>query len=289
MYHGLFIGLTTLDLIYQAEAPPERNQKIVAADYTVSAGGPVTNAAVTFRYLGNRATLLSAIGQHPITHLIRTDLQTWDVTIADLAPSRLDPPPVSSIIVTAATGERAVVSINAVNAQATPAEIPAECLQGVDLVLIDGHQMAVGRAIAQAAKARGIPVAIDGGSWKPGFDTVLPFTDYAICSANFHPPGCQTPEAVLAYLASLGVPYSAITQGEQPIRYQIGDRGGQLAVSPITAVDTVGAGDVFHGSFCHAILQRDFVEALAIAAQVAGQSCQSFGTRRWMEQTTGRE
>ena len=45
---GLFVGLVTLDVVYLTDHPPTRNQKIVASDYTVAAGGPATNAAVAF-------------------------------------------------------------------------------------------------------------------------------------------------------------------------------------------------------------------------------------------------
>lgn len=192
------------------------------------------------------------------------------------------PPPVSSIIVTAATGERAVVSINAVKAQAAPDRIPPDCLNGIDIVLIDGHQMAVGKAIAQQATAQNIPVVIDGGSWKPGFETILPLTQYAIGSANFHPPDCTTTTDVIAYLSSLGIPHIAITHGAAAIAYWSQGQTGQIEVPAIQAVDTLGAGDIFHGTFCHAILQTDFVDALTLAARVAAHSCQFFGTRRWM-------
>ncbi|HEY9844600.1 MAG TPA: PfkB family carbohydrate kinase, partial [Candidatus Caenarcaniphilales bacterium] len=69
--HGLFVGLVTLDLVYLTAGLSSRNQKIVASDYTVAAGGPATNAAVTFAHLGNQATLTGVIGTHPVTHLIR--------------------------------------------------------------------------------------------------------------------------------------------------------------------------------------------------------------------------
>jgi sugar/nucleoside kinase (ribokinase family) len=282
--HALFIGLTTLDLIYRSPQPPQVNQKLVASDYTLSAGGPATNAAVACCHLGNQATLLSAIGAHPIAQLLQADLSQCGVHSIDLDAQRLDPPPVSSIIVAEATGERAVISINAVKTQASPDRIPPDCLQDVDLLLIDGHQMEIGRVLAEDAKLRGIPVAIDGGSWKPGFETVLPFVDYAICSANFYPPGCQTRDETIAYLTYLGVPHVAITQGENPIVYC--DRGetGAIPVPVIQAVDTLGAGDIFHGAFCHFILRHSFHEALAQAAQVAAYSCKFFGTRRWMEE-----
>ena len=281
---GLFVGLTTLDLIYLVEAPPAPNQKIVAIADTVAAGGPATNAAVTFQHLGGSATLLSVIGGHPMSQLVRSDLHQCRINLVDLAAEHTTALPVSSILVTQATGERAVTSINVVKRQIPIAAIPADSLNGVDIVLIDGHQMAIGAAIAQLAQVQKIPVVIDGGSWKPGFETVLPWVDYAICSSNFYPPPCSTAAQVVEYLADFGITQIAITRGEQPIAYwQRGDRG-QVAVPLIIAVDTLGAGDIFHGAFCYFILHRDFPTALAAAAQVAAKACQSFGTRQWLHQ-----
>ena len=281
-HHGLFVGLVTLDLIYLADFPPSNNQKIVASEYSVTAGGPATNAAVAFRHLGNEAVVLGVVGSHPVTQLIKGDLAFYQVAIADLNASTTQAPPVSSIIVTQTTGERAVVSINAVQTQATIAAIPEEILSNVNVVLIDGHQMAVGKAISQMAKLRNIPVVIDGGSWKPGFDEILPFVDYAICSANFYPPECRTTEEVFAYLHGAGVPHIAITQGEKPLEYSTGDKIGILEVPTIQPIDTLGAGDIYHGAFCHYILHESFPVALSLSAKIASFSCQFFGTRHWM-------
>jgi len=280
---GLFIGMVTLDLVYLSSKLPGNNQKVVASDYTVAAGGPATNAAVTFSYLGNQATILGVVGTHPITHLIRGDLESQGVAIADLDPTTPQPPPVSSIIVTQATGDRAVISLNATKMQISSNQLPAAVDLVVDLVLIDGHQMEAGCAIAQLAKDNHIPVVIDGGSWKPGFEKVLAFVDYAICSANFYPPGCSTSEQVIAYLAAAGIPHIAITQGENPIQYLSRGVSGELPVSQINAVDTMGAGDVFHGAFCHYILEENFTDSLAAATKIASHSCQFFGSRRWMQ------
>lgn len=286
---GLFIGLTTLDLIYLAEQPPATNQKLVALDYTVSAGGPATNAAIAFAHLGHAATVVSSLGCHPMTHLIRADLEQWQVTLHDLSPNKSEPPPVSSIVVTVATGERAVISINAVKTPIPGDRLSSAVLTGMDVILIDGHQMAVGQTFAHPAKQAGIPIVIDGGSWKPGFEAVLPLADYVICSANFHPPNCQTADETIAYLQSLGVPQIAMTHGEQPIQYCDRDRTGTVPVPTIQPVDTLGAGDIFHGAFCHYILQTDFVEALEQASQIAAKACQFFGPRRWMEQASKQE
>ena len=281
--NGLFVGMVTLDLVYLSANLPGNNQKVVASDYTVAAGGPATNAAVTFSYLGNQATILGVVGTHPITHLIRGDLESQGVAIADLDPTTSQPPPVSSIIVTQATGDRAVISLNATKIQASSDQLPVEINSLVDVVLIDGHQMATGCAIAKIAKNNNIPVIVDGGSWKPGFEKTLPFVDYAICSANFYPPGCSTSEEVIAYLSSIGIPHIAITQGEKPIEYLSRGVSGQICVPQINAIDTMGAGDVFHGAFCHYILQENFTDALVAAAKIAAYSCQFFVTLQWMQ------
>ena len=302
-FNGLFVGLVTLDLIYLAESPPKNNQKLVADDYTVAAGGPVTNAAVTFSHLSNNAKIYGVVGSHPMTQLIKGDLANYQVEIIDLNPTTENPPPVSSIIVSAPSGERAVISINAVKGSLPNFFLPKkfgrvpvkqrdcttaispDILQDIDIVLIDGHQMAIGCAISQKAKAENIPVVIDGGSWKPGFEKLLPFADYAICSANFYPPNCHTSEEVFAYLNQVGIPHIAITHGEKPIQYLSQNKINLIDVPKIQAADTLGAGDVFHGAFCHHVLHNTFIASLEKSAKIAALSCQSFGTRRWMEES----
>ncbi|MBK1986139.1 sugar kinase [Sphaerospermopsis aphanizomenoides BCCUSP55] len=280
---ALFVGLITLDLIYLSQSPPQNNQKLVATDHTVAAGGPATNASVTFSYLGNTSKILGVLGSHPMTQLIDTDIKNYQVEIIDLDASKQTSPPVSSIIVTQSTGERAVISINAVKTQANISSIPINILENIDIVLIDGHQMAVSKAIVQEARNQNIPVVIDGGSWKPGFEEILPYVDYAICSANFYPPNCKNQADVLNYLQVLKIPHIAITQGEKPIEYLNYEQRGLINVPKISTVDTLGAGDIFHGAFCHYILQSNFLDALASASNIAAEACKYFGTRRWME------
>jgi sugar/nucleoside kinase (ribokinase family) len=283
-YRGLFVGLTTLDFIYLSDRPLPANQKVVAQDYLAVAGGPATNAAVAFNYFGNQGKLLSVLGKHPLTELIRSDLAQQGVTTVDLLPDKIDTPTVSSIIVTAATGERSIISLNAVKSQANPEIVTPDLLTNIDLVLLDGHQLEVSLKLAAIAKSRQIPVILDGGSWKPGLEELLCWVDYAICSANFYPPQCQQTQDVFDFLQDCGIKYIAITQGEQAIRYLERGNNSAIPVPTIKPVDTLGAGDIFHGAFCHYILQENFPTALQLASKIASRSCLSFGTRSWLEQ-----
>lgn len=278
-FQGLFVGLTTLDLIYLTTRLPNNNEKIVALKQIVSAGGPATNAAVTFNCLGSQAKLLSLIGTHPLSNLIRSDLEEYSVKFIDLDANYSQSPPVSSIFVTESTGERAVVSVNATKSQARVEQIPDHILLNTDIVLIDGHQLAISLAIARQAQAKKIPVVLDGGSWKTGLELILPYIDYAICSSDFYPPNCHNSENVFDYLQKQNISYIAITNGADDIQYISQNQKGKVAIKKLKAVDTLGAGDIFHGAFCFYILREQFIDAINDAAKVASCSCQYFGTR----------
>jgi sugar/nucleoside kinase (ribokinase family) len=287
-YRGLFIGMTTLDLIYQTQHPLTTNLKFVATDFAIAAGGPATNAAIAFQFLGNQARILSGLGLHPMTQMIQDDLKKQGVQHLEILPD-LPMPPISSIIVDANTGDRTVISRNVVDHQASADSILTQLpklLENIDIILVDGHQRAIGLAIVQQARANQIPVVLDGGSWKPGLEMLLPFVDFAVCSANFYPPGCQTQEQVFTYLQEQSAAIKiAITRGGESILYQGNSSSGEIPVPEIQPIDTLGAGDVFHGAFCHWIRQADFPRALQESAAIAAIACQSFGTRQWLNQS----
>ena len=284
MATGLFVGLITLDSLYRVSHIPASDEKLVADDHLLVAGGPATNAAIAFAALGNRALVMGALGCHPLAALVAADLASHGVEVLDLTPQAQSPPPLSTILVTAATGDRAVVSRNAVGRQApAPADL-ASALAGIDIVLIDGHQMATGLAIARAARppvppVPPVPIVIDAGSWKPGFEHLLPLATSVVAAAKFRLPERGD---TLAELAALGIAEVAITHGPSPI--QSCDRGQRnaLPVPQVAVQDTLGAGDIFHGAFCHYRLQSPFTEALAQAAQIAADSCRHFGPRAWL-------
>nr|WP_281501849.1 PfkB family carbohydrate kinase [Aliiroseovarius sp. F20344] len=81
----------------------------------------------------------------------------------------------------------------------------------------------------------------------------------------------------------LGLSRWAITRGAKGVIWQDGDSSGEIPAVPVAAVDTLGAGDIFHGAFCHAYAETgDFVAALSSANRIAAKSCELAGTRSWM-------
>ncbi|SFF51452.1 Sugar or nucleoside kinase, ribokinase family [Actinacidiphila alni] len=256
---GLFVGLTTLDIIQLVDHVPAANEKVTARAQTVAAGGPAANAAAAFSHLGGEATLLTAVGGHPLAAGVTADLAQLGVRVVDLAADSDAPPAVSSILVTAATGERAVASLNTTGRPVAvpPGPYVAELVAGADVVECDGHHIGPAIAVARAARTAGRRTVLDGGSWKPGTEELLPFIDVAVCSADFRPPEASTPAQVLDFLASsgAGVPWAAVTHGGDPVVWAgPGGARGELPVAPAARIaDTLGAGDVLHGALAYVL------------------------------------
>lgn len=201
---GLFVGLITGDLLYLATHMPHANEKMVAKEACFAAGGPATNAAIAFHHCGSKAYLVGAVGTGELGNLLRHKIEHYGVQVIDLQEKCDQDPPISSIIVTESTGDRSVISLNTKTLSLGSFAESMQYLHDADVVLIDGHQMALGAAIAKQAKGLGIPVVVDGGSWKPNFETVLCLTDYVICSANFLPPDCNNTGEVVTFCKTWG-------------------------------------------------------------------------------------
>ena len=311
---GLFIGLAVLDVIQLVDAPPGPDEKIVALDQTVAAGGPAANAAVAFAALGGRALLAAPVGAGPLAELIRADLTACGVELIDCAAAptargaAAAGPSVSSCTISAATGERSVVSTNA---RARPDPAPLSALSDAvaagapapDVVLIDGHNPPLARAGLDLAERVGALRLMDAGSWKDDAADLPGRCDVVAPSARFHPPGpagaLREPADVAAWLRGRGAGAVVLTRGSAPVLWWCGERSGSAAPPAVGAVDTLGAGDVFHGALALALARalpgRRFggggeariapaalADAVASACAVAAASTEHFGTRAWI-------
>jgi len=280
---GVFVGLSTIDVVYRVKEFPAANAKVAAKSQDVLVGGPATNAAIAFSRLGGKAALVTAVGRHPVSAIIRDECRKFAVECIDLNPEFGEVPAISSVVVDE-MGRRNVVSANAVRIQIPPAVVDQRICEEAKFVLVDGHAMQACQVWASAAKAVGKPVVMDGGSWKDGTDELLKSVHTVICSVDFAAPGCTSESALVKYIQSRGVTNVAITQGAEPVRFFADDKAGEITVPKVVAVDTMGAGDIFHGAFCYFFsIGKCFEEALQQAAEIASQSCRYQGTREWME------
>ncbi|WP_062388653.1 PfkB family carbohydrate kinase [Demequina iriomotensis] len=286
---ALFAGLATLDIVQLVDRLPAADEKVAALDFQVCAGGPAANAAVAFARCGGAPTLVTALPRHELTEVMRADLSRCGVAVVEAAT--YDGPPVTaSIMVTRATGDRAVVSPSGVATGGGLLPTVGPPLDGFGALLIDGYFPEISLPLAARARAAGIPVILDAGSHKPHTDAMVAACDIAVVSGDYAPPGTSgEPAAVLAHLSRLGVGAAVITRGGRSMLYRTAAGDGEVpavAVSPV--VDTLGAGDFFHGALAWRIAAhgRDdarLPEDLRVAASVVAESLGSFGTRAWLD------
>ncbi len=279
---GFFFGLNTIDLQFKTHRYPSANTKTRAEATAMHVGGPATNAAVCFQWLGGKSELLTPIGKHSFQTFIFEELQGLNVEITDAAPDSNAFPTLAAVVSEQQKGTRTIVvsppsEVKFTSAKFSGNEKPA-------ILLIDGFYMEKAIHLANHYKNQQVPVILDGGSWKEGMDELLPLVDIAICAASFHPPGENTAKGVIEYLVKKGISRAAITRDADPVMYYENGNVGEIATLNIRAVDSLGAGDFFHGAFCYYHARGySFTHSLSGACIVAGNSCKYFGSRQWME------
>jgi sugar/nucleoside kinase (ribokinase family) len=293
---GVFVGLATLDVIHRIAKPPAVNQKITSTAQFVAAGGPAANAAVTFAALGGDAILVTALGDDPVAELIRADLAAYGVSVVDAAAGTTRAVPVSAVSVVESTGDRSVVSLDAVNSDASPPGDLGDLVADADVVLVDGHHPLIARAAVRHAAARVITLVVDAGRWKPVMSDIVPYATDMVCSNDFRMPGADNSGSTAAALVHSGVRTVVSTHGGDPVEWWSEGESGSVPVQPVVVVDTLGAGDAFHGAYSYfsTQIESSVSERIERSARVAALRCSVVGPRTWLgelpiEQTRKRE
>ena len=280
---ALACGLATVDVVQTVERLPAADEKVVALATRVEAGGPALNAAMTAALLGMPCRLVTAVGAAPLAAVVRADCESAGVELVDVAGDGFELP-VATVLLTRSTGDRAVVSRGAIGPDAgvaRPAGAIGALLHGIRAVLVDGHHLGLAVPLAAGARACGIPVLLDAGSWKPGLPDLLRSVDVLLASAAFHPPTGDS----LPYLLALGPAWVGRSAGSGPVHWAASDgSSGSVEVPAAEVVDTLGAGDVLHGALLAALARHGSVEvrqALEQAVAVASRSVEAAGARGW--------
>ncbi|HEV7827339.1 MAG TPA: PfkB family carbohydrate kinase [Pseudonocardiaceae bacterium] len=281
---GLFVGLTTLDLVHRVAQRPGVNEKIIAERSDVAVGGPAAVAAVTFSALGGRSVLLSALGPGPLGGLAGKELDHAGVCAVDAWAGGADLS-ISAVTVLNDTGDRSVVSRNAEDLIVTvPACLPA-LARDADVVLIDGHHPDLAVAAARIALAAEIPVVLDCGSAKPVYAELVPLADAVVCSTGFVAGGPDRFDEVSEAMVAEGARLVAMTAGAAAVRWRTREATGTIEIPRVTVRDTLGAGDVLHGAvaFARASGAADPERMLRMGVAVASLRVQHVGPRAWLD------
>lgn len=269
----LCCGMAVLDRIMRVEAFHHGGGKLYTGDYHEVGGGPAATAAVAIARLGGSARLVARVGDDAAGATIVDELRAWGVDVSPIARLAGARSPVSHVMLDAA-GERQITHFRGSGLDVVPDWVDDATLDGVACVLADmGWWPGASRLLA-LARARGIPSVLDVDLNADARSTgLLPLVDHAVFSqaALARLSGLADPLEGLRWARSATRPACHVGVTLGPQGYAWLEEGGvqRLAAHPVRVVDTLGAGDVFHGAYALGLAEGLSVAAAATLANAA--------------------
>lgn len=260
---------------------PDAGTKVQASEFLITSGGQSGNAAVAVARLGGKVSFAGPFGgdgdevaDRIVGILMREHI---DCSGALRVPGALSS---VSLILVDARGEKMIATrrnqgLNAV------APIDAEAaVDAADAVLLDIHYPNFVMPICAAARKRGIPRVLDLDRAVAPDDRLLAASSHVIASAEAL-RGSTGISDLPAALKQLGRGFSgflAFTDGANGIYWLDGGEVRHMPAFKVNAVDTLGAGDVFHGAFTFRLIETgDVIESMRFGAAAAAIKCTRFG------------
>jgi sugar/nucleoside kinase (ribokinase family) len=277
------IGLNATDTLILLSKFPAYAGKVAFDREILSPGGQVASAMVTCAQLGLRVKYIGTVGDDERGRVQMDSLSCTGINIDDVEVRADCPNQTAYILIDQTTGERTVLWRREECLRLDPESITADKITCARLLHIDGHDTPAVARGAELARKHGIPVTIDVDTIYHDFDKVLPNVDYLVASSEF--PIQWTNErdpfkALRSIQKEFHIPVAAMTLGAHGA---LALANGQFIYSPafvVNCVDTTGAGDVFHGAFCYAVLQNmGLREGLEFSNAMAALNCTALGAR----------
>jgi sulfofructose kinase len=277
------VGQNATDTLILLSHFPAYAGKVAFERELLSPGGQVASALVTCAKLGLRVKYIGTVGDDERGRIQLESLRESGINLDDVEVRENCPNQTAYILIDQATGERTVLWQRNDCLRLDPESMTVEKITSARLLHIDAHDTATVAKAAQIARDHRIPVTVDVDTIYHGFDQVLPHVDYLVASSEF--PVQWTNErdpfrALEMIQEEFHIPVAAMTLGALGALARV---EGSFIYSPafvVNCADTTGAGDVFHGAFCYAVLQKmPMRETLEFSNAMAALNCTALGAR----------
>jgi sulfofructose kinase len=278
----LCIGMPVRDLTFRIQELPERGFKVNASHFDEICGGNALNGAIGIVRLGGRASICGPMGdaretssRYIFDKLAHEGIETKHIV---RMPGLVTP--ISNIMIDP-SGERTIVTFRDPELWKVHLPDAEELLEDCHAILTENRCAEFCTDLCAEARRRGIPVVVDVDrtmSLREGLLTAsshLVFSSEALQSTA----GVADDAEALKKIAKLTPSFLAGTRGAQGTLWLDQRRNlQQTPAFPVHTVDTLGAGDVFHGAFALAITEKqDVPDALRFASAAAALKCTRFG------------
>lgn len=277
------VGLNATDTVILVPRMPRYGGKAPFHNEITSTGGQVASAMATCQKLGLRSKYIGSVGDDERGRIQLESLQESGVDIEQVQIRKNCPNQSAYIIIDQATGERTVFWRRDDCLRIDPEQISPEQITCARMLHIDGHDTAAVEHAARIASEAGIPVSVDVDTIYPGFDRVIPYVDYLVASMEFPANWTREPDpfrALTMLRDEYGMKVAAMTLGADGALALAADGFHYSPAFVVNCVDTTGAGDVFHGALCYAVLEQYPLDrALEFSNAMAALNCKAMGAR----------
>jgi ribokinase len=274
------LGQCSLDYITLVDGFPAEDTKQEVLDFIVQGGGPVATALVALSRLGVKTSMIGRISDDRAGDEIKKGLREEGVDTKGLLVKEGGRSQQAFILVNSKGGSRTILWQRPTVSAITPREIDPAFFKGASFLMLDGLMAEASYHAAAIASKRGIPIMLDAGRMRPGMLKLAYMSDYVVCSEEF----------VGGMKLSLKEAFKKLSGGKaKAVTITLGDKGsftwheGKIfmqKVFRVKAVDTTGAGDVFHGAYAYGVVHGwDIKKTVEFASAVAAMKCRELGGR----------
>lgn len=272
------IGVALLDEILTIPVPLKPGEKHRAIRAESVPGGNAVNAAIAIARLGGTAHLMARIGDDDTGRQLLDRLNGLGIETSGVHPLPGLATVRSSIIIEPG-GDRTIVNYLDPRMPDRPDWLPQALPAGVSAVMGDTRWETGAGHLFDLARKAGIPAVFDGDR-APADRTLLQRASHVIFSATGlrETSGIENLQAGLFALQQETAAFLAVTDGAAGVLALLPDGLWHVPSIPVQAVDTLGAGDVWHGAFAWALTEAmPLVTALGWANITAALKCQRQG------------
>ncbi len=192
---------------------------------------------------------------------------------------------ISFILVEQSSGERTILWKRDPRLDMDPRELRPDWVVRARMLHVDGHPCAPATEAARWAREAGVPVLADLDNIYGDAEALLENVDYLISSKEF--PGRLTgKDDLLQSLPEIarcfGCKVAGTTLGAEGALAWDGENFHYAPAFVVDAVDTTGAGDIFHAAFAYSLLKGGSLDrALEFSCAAAALNCIGAWRARW--------
>jgi len=279
------VGLPVLDLVHRVDAIPTQPIKMRAHAFTTSVGGMASGAACAIARLGGRAQFWGPVGDDGFGVTIRDEFRKAGVD-AGKAAALTHATSSHSVVFVDPAGERLLVNHRGTACEASADILPQGPIAAAAMLTDVRWAQGCGAALDRA-RAAGVPTVLDAEMGDPeALRDLVPRAGHVIFSEHGFrewagiDAGTDRARAALNGLVKSGAQLAAVTLGARGVVYAHDGAVDRMRAFEVRAVETLGAGDVFHGAYALAIAEgRDVLAALRFASAAAALRCTRAGGR----------